>query len=100
MEGMHTYHIGLVESTAQLLNGVTRTLKKLDESLATARGRVAHMERNLADLKVEVLKPFAQQDRFLALVKRQNEIETELELTAGDVAAMDETEQSEEAVAA
>jgi hypothetical protein len=100
MEGMHTYHIGLVASTAQLLNEVTRTLKKLDESLATARGRVAHMERNLADLKVEVLKPFAQQDRFLALVKRQNEIETELELTAGDVAAMDETEQSEEAVAA
>ena len=33
-------------------------------------------------------------------MKRQNEIETELELTAGDVAAMDETEQSEEAVAA
>lgn len=100
MEGMHTYHIGLVASTAQLLNEVTRTLKKLDESLATARGRVAHMERNLADLKVEVLKPYAQQDRYLALVKRQNEIETELELTAGDVAAMDEKEQSEEAVAA
>jgi hypothetical protein len=100
MEGMHTYHIGLVASTAQLLNEVTRTLKKLDESLATARGRVAHMERNLADLKVEVLKPFAQQDRYLALLKRQNAIETELELTAGDVAAMDETEQSEEAVAA
>ena len=58
------------------------------------------MERNLADLKVEVLKPYAQQNRYLALVKRQNEIETELELTAGDVAAMDETEQSEEAVAA
>ena len=100
MEGMHTYHVGLVESTAQLLNAVTRTLKKLDESLETARNRVAHMQRNLADLKVEVLKPFAQQDRFLALVKRQNEIETELELTTGDVAAMDETEQSEEAVAA
>ena len=76
------------------------TLKSLDERLEKQRGYLARMQRELSDLKVEVLKPFAQQDRFLALVKRQNEIETELELTAGDVAAMDETEQSEEAVAA
>ena len=75
-------------------------MKSLDERLEKQRGYLARMQRELSDLKVEVLKPFAQQDRFLALVKRQNEIETELELTAGDVAAMDETEQSEEAVAA
>ncbi len=47
-----------------------------------------------------VTTPFGRRPAKLALVKRQNEIETELELTAGDVAAMDETEQSEEAVAA
>ena len=98
--GKHRYLIHRVKSSAEMLHAIGATLKSLDERLEKQRGYLARMQRELSDLKVEVLKPFAQQDRFLALVKRQNEIETELELTAGDVAAMDETEQSEEAVAA
>lgn len=96
VEGLHTYKAGYVESADGLLKAVTKTLRNLDESLVAAMSRVSHMERELADLKLEVLKPFVQQARLQSLITRQSEIDTALELTTGDVAAMDESEQSEE----
>jgi N12 class adenine-specific DNA methylase/predicted RNA methylase len=100
VEGLHTYSAGLADTPEDLIRILTKTLKNLDESLRAAKLRLSQMERNLADMKVEVTKPFAQQDRYLALIKRQSEIDTALELTTGDVAAMDESEQSEDAVTA
>ena len=47
-----------------------------------------------------MLKPFAHQEKYLSLIARQTELATALELTTGDMAAVDETEQSEESAAA
>ena len=100
LEGRHEYALANVQNVHAMVRALEKAEESLQDTLKTTQGRIAHMVRTLADLKAEGIRPFAQQDRFLALLKRQSELDTELELKAGDMAAMDDEEQSSEPVAA
>lgn len=100
LERKHVYSGFNLRGADGAVHVVKSAIAGMNADLTRLQRRVPELECTLAELKVEVTKPFDQDDRFLALVKRQSEIETQLELTAGDVAAVDESEISEEAVAA
>lgn len=100
IKGSHTYDAGDTGSPNGVLRKAMATLADLAAHLDVQAARVDKLEKQLVDLQVEITKPFAQQARFVELRKRQFEIEAELEVLTGDMAAMDETEQSEEPAAA
>ena len=99
-KGARTYRLSEVANASELLEAFSNAVRRFPKDLELAKELVSEMERDLADMKVEVLKPFAHQERYLSLIARQTELATALELTTGDLAAVDETEQSEESAAA
>lgn len=100
LERMHVYSGFTLHGAEGAQHALKTAIADMKNELVRLQRRVPELERTLADLKVEATKPFPQDDRFLALVKRQSELDTQLELTAGDMAAVDESEESGEAVAA
>ncbi|CAN7647121.1 DEAD/DEAH box helicase family protein [Acidovorax sp. LjRoot129] len=100
LQGSHTYDAAGASKPQAVLTHAQHVVDDLAATLESKIARVAYFKKQLVDLQVEVTKPFDQQERFVALRKRQFEIEAELEITTGDMAAMDETEQSEETAAA
>ncbi|MFZ5794517.1 MAG: hypothetical protein ACOY4B_08635, partial [Pseudomonadota bacterium] len=65
--------------------------------LEEERERLARTEKRMADILVEVAKPFDKAERLAWLQQRQREIDAALDLTKGDLAAAEEAEASEPA---
>ncbi len=96
--GNHEYTLGHTKSGDSLVRMVQREIRDLPRHLAVANERLQFLERRMVDLEVEVAKTFDKQDRIDELRKRQIEIDTALDLSKGDLTAVDELEQSEEAL--
>jgi len=99
MRGEADYEVTNTRSGAGIANAVSAALESISQHLDRARERVARLARRKVDLETEITKPFERMDRLIELRKRQVEIESLLDVGRDDVAAVDESEQSEEATA-
>jgi len=72
-------------------------LNQMELVLEEEREHLARTEKRMADILVEVAKPFDKAERLTWLQQRQREIDAALDLTKGDLAAAEEAETSEAA---
>lgn len=67
-------------------------LTRMGMVLEEERERLARTEKRMADILVEVAKPFDKAERLAWLQQRQREIEAALDLSKGEMQAAEEAE--------
>ena len=72
-------------------------LKRMEEELQKEHERLARAEKRMADLQSEIAKPFEKAARLQWLQQRQKEIEAALDLSKGEMTAVEEAEALEAA---
>jgi hypothetical protein len=93
------YETGKAETPIGFVKVLENALSRMEQVLAEEREHLTRMERRMADIRDEIAKPFDKAERLAWLRQRQREIEKELDLNNGDLAATDGAE-AEEAEAA
>ena len=91
------YEAGRAETTIGFVKVLENTLHQMELVLEKEREHLARTEKRMADIMVEVARPFDKAERLAWLQQRQREIDASLDLTKGDPAAAEETEASEAA---
>ena len=66
------------------MQSIEYVVRNLDEEADRQAAEVAKLERDLADYRAQAEKPFEQEERFRELLKRQAELNTQLDLDKGD----------------
>ena len=97
IQGSIEYEAGRAESPIGFVKVLENVLNRMELMLEEERGHLARTEKRMADILVEVAKPFDRAERLTWLQQRQREIEAALDLTKGDMAAAEEVEVSEAA---
>jgi hypothetical protein len=90
LEGGISYKIGNAETHLGFARAVSTALASMEDVREEYLSRIAATEKRLADLTLEIAKPFDKAGRLLELRERQREIEAELDLSRGDFAAAEE----------
>ena len=97
VQGSIDYEAGRAESPIGFVKVLENVLHRMELMLEEEREHLARTEKRMADILVEVAKPFDRAERLTWLQQRQREIEAALDLTKGDMAAAEEVEVSEAA---
>jgi N12 class adenine-specific DNA methylase len=95
VQGSIDYEAGRAESPIGFVKVLENVLHRMELMLEEEREHLARTEKRLADILVEVAKPFDKVERLAWLQQRQREIEAALDLTKGDMVATEEAEVSE-----
>ena len=91
------YEAGRAETPIGFVKVLENTLHQMELVLEEEREHLARTEKRMADILIEVAKPFDKAERLTWLQQRQREIDAALDLTKGDLAAAEEAEASEAA---
>ena len=97
IRGEADYPVSNAESPAGQMKVLENALHRMDKALDTEREHLAMTEKRLADLTVEVAKPYDKAERLAWLQQRQKEINAVLDLTKGEMTAVEEAEALEAA---
>jgi len=97
IRGEADYPVSNAESPAGQMKVLENALHRMDKALDTEREHLAMTEKRLADLTVEVAKPYDKAKRLAWLQQRQKEINAVLDLTKGEMTAVKEAEALEAA---
>lgn len=97
IQGSIEYEAGRAESPIGFVKVLENVLHRMELMLEEEREHLARTEKRMADILVEVAKPFDRAERLTWLQQRQREIEAALDLTKGDMAAAEEAEVAEAA---
>jgi N12 class adenine-specific DNA methylase len=89
------YTVGRAETPMSFVRVLENTLNQMEQVLNEEGEHLARTEKRLSDIRIEVAKPFDKAERLTWLQQRQREIEAALDLTKGDLAAVEEMEVSE-----
>ena len=81
IKGAGAYTANVTETALGTIRSVEHTIQHLDETAANLAQNLADTRKRLADTKVQVEAPFEYAERLASLVRRQQEIEDELDLT-------------------
>lgn len=100
LAGEMDYAAKSVASAKAIVTNLVFSLARLEDDIKHTLFAIEDMEQRLVDLKAESQRPFEKQGRLEFLQKRKLELDASLDLNRGDLSAVDETEQSEEAVVA
>jgi hypothetical protein len=73
------------------IQSIEHTLRNLDKLAADQQARVARVEKELADYKLQCDRPFEHEERLKELLARQSELADLLDLDKGDQQAVDST---------
>jgi len=91
------YEAGRAESPTGFVKVLENALNRMELVLEEETEHLARTEKRMADILVEVAKPFDKAERLAWLRQRQREIEAVLDLTKGELAAAEEAEALEAA---
>lgn len=91
------YEAGKAETPIGFVKVLEHTLNQMDLVLEEEREYLARTEKRQADIQAEVAKPFEKAERLARLQQRQREIDAALDLTKGEMSAVEEAEVSEAA---
>ena len=78
-----TYTAKVTDTALGTIRSVEYTIQHLEELAGNLVQNIADTRKRLADTQVQVDAPFEYADRLASLVRRQQEIEDELDLTKG-----------------
>ncbi|HRZ54216.1 MAG TPA: DEAD/DEAH box helicase family protein [Candidatus Paceibacterota bacterium] len=81
LKGAGTYAAKLTDTAHGTIRSLEHTIQHLDEHAATLAQNLADTRKRLADTQAQVGAPFEYANRLAELVKRQQEIADELDLT-------------------
>jgi TolA-binding protein len=81
LKGATTYTAKVTDTAHGTIRSVEHTIQHLEEVTESLGRNIADTGKRLADTKTQVDAPFEYAERLAALVKRQQEIEDELDLT-------------------
>lgn len=98
--GNRKYDVHHPRTALALVHSVIGVLNALRYVEQDETASIRRMESRLVELNVVMLMPFEKQARLDALQKRKIEIETALDLSKGDLTAVEELAQAEDAVEA
>ena len=96
MVGESEYSFYCTHTGARILQMMVGELDKLDDYRSAALSRIDAMEKHLREVHAVLEIPFDKLDRLIELRKRQMELDAELDMDKGDMAAVDETENTVE----
>ena len=85
------YRCGHAETAQGLIRVIENALSNMEASLEEEMVYLTRNEKRMADIQVEIARPFDKVERLAWLVQRQREIEAELDLSKGDNTAVEET---------
>ncbi|WP_126448408.1 DEAD/DEAH box helicase family protein [Sulfuricystis multivorans] len=97
MLGGAEYEVDKAETPIGYVRVLENALNQMEQVLEEEREYLARTEKRMADIQVEIAKPFDKAERLAWLQQRQREIDAVLDLTKGDLAAAEEAEASEAA---
>ncbi len=92
VQGSIDYEAGRAESPIGFVKVLENVLHRMELMLEEEREHLARTEKRMADILVEVAKPFDKAERLTWLQQRQREIEAALDLTKSEMAAVGEPE--------
>ncbi len=85
LKGLATYTARLTDTALGTMRSVEHTIRHLDERAQSLERDLADSRKRLADTRGQVDTPFEYAERLAELVRRQDEIENELDLTKNQV---------------
>ena len=97
MKGGIDYLAGQAETPTGFVKVLENALKRMEEELEKENERLGRAEKRMADLQSEIAKPFEKAARLQWLQQRQKEIEAALDLSKGEMTAVEEAEALEAA---
>lgn len=102
LQGGWEYELGRHSRGSQVLRAAIQELSRpsLEKHLTLAKARAEGLNNQMRELAGVIGKPFDKQARLDELRKQQIEIDTALDLSKGDLSAVDESVQAEDLVAA
>lgn len=89
------YEAGQAETPIGYVKVLENALNRMEEVLEAEREHLARTEKRMADIQAEVAKPFEKAERLAWLQQRQREIDAALDLSKGDLTAVEDEETSE-----
>jgi N12 class adenine-specific DNA methylase len=90
-------HIAKVGATALgTIRSVEHVIQNLEETLALVERGLADTRKRIEDVKAQTDQPFEYESRLESLSKRQDEIESALDLTKNQASAQHDTDSSED----
>jgi N12 class adenine-specific DNA methylase len=81
LKGATTYTAKVTDTAHGTIRSVEYAIQHLDEVAETSARNIAEARKRLADTQAQVDAPFEYSERLAALIRRQQEIEGELDLT-------------------
>jgi N12 class adenine-specific DNA methylase/predicted RNA methylase len=90
----HHYHLKTFDKQCSFVNVIEEGLNTIGSAMDTYALHVQDWEKRLAQIKLEVLKPFDKEDRLHALIQRQLEIEALFETAKNVQGAVEEAPES------
>lgn len=100
LKGENSYAARLTGTGLGIVNCLVGEIEVLEKAEERAVAEIDEMRSRIRDLNEVIDLPFGKQDRFEFLQRRKLELDAALDLNRGDLEAVDESEESEEAVAA
>ncbi len=97
LKGGIDYLAGQAEMPTGFVKVLENALKRMEEELEKENERLARAEKRMADLQSEIAKPFEKAACLQWLQQRQKEIEAALDLSKGEMTAVEEAEALEAA---
>ncbi len=92
LRGNTEYEVPKAKTPGTLVARIEGVIASMPELLQEKRNTVATLEKRAADLREQIQRPFDKAERLAYLRQRQKEIDALLDLTKGDLAAVDEAE--------
>jgi N12 class adenine-specific DNA methylase len=83
IKGVGAYTANVTDTALGTIRSVEHTIQHLDETAANLAQNITDTRKRLADTQAQVEAPFEYADRLASLVRRQQEIEDELDLAKG-----------------
>lgn len=90
LSGGIEYDVGKADSALGFAKVVENALNRMESVLEHQNEHLATQVKRMSDIMLELNKPFEKQDRLDWLQNRQREIENALDLSKGDMAAVEE----------
>ena len=92
IRGSVEYEAGRAETPIGFVKVLENALNRMELGLEEEREHQARTEKRMADILIELAKPFDKVERLGWLQQRQREIEAVLDLSRGELAAVEEAE--------
>ena len=100
LEGAWDYSLGTFTRGSQVLQAAHDVMRPdvLQGFMSKLNSRIAYLKAQIHELQLAVLAPFDKQDRFDELRKQQIEIDALLDLSKGEMSAVEESATAEDAM--